>query len=214
MSGALLVLLGIWGALIPFVGPYFDYAYTPDTAWSYTTGRLLFEILPGIGAVLGGLLVLASANRVAAAFGGWLAAVSGAWFVLGPPLATTWDGPTAGEPVGGTSQQVLTYVGFFGGLGVAMVFLSAFALGRFAVVGVREAERAAQSDKALDEPETTGKEPVTTPAPAPAPAAATRAPATTPAPVATPAPASTEQREPADDTRRFPWRRSKHAGTR
>ena len=34
LSGLLLVLLGAWGALVPFVGPYFHYAYTPDTAWS------------------------------------------------------------------------------------------------------------------------------------------------------------------------------------
>jgi hypothetical protein len=40
VSGVLLVLLGIWGALIPFVGPYFHYAYTPDRTWDYTTGRL------------------------------------------------------------------------------------------------------------------------------------------------------------------------------
>jgi hypothetical protein len=30
LSGLLLVLLGIWGALIPFIGPYFHYAFTPD----------------------------------------------------------------------------------------------------------------------------------------------------------------------------------------
>ena len=30
-SGFPLILLGLWGALIPFVGPYFRYAYTPDT---------------------------------------------------------------------------------------------------------------------------------------------------------------------------------------
>ena len=35
-SGFLLILLGAWGALIPFVGPYFDFAFTPDTEW---TGR-------------------------------------------------------------------------------------------------------------------------------------------------------------------------------
>ena len=145
MSGTLLVLLGVWGALVPFVGPYFDYAYTPDNAWDYTTGRLLFEILPGVGAVLGGLLVLGSANRAAAAFGGWLAALSGAWFVLGVPLSSIWEGPTVGEPIGGTTRQVLEYLGFFGGLGVVIVFLAAFALGRFAVVGVREVERAAQA---------------------------------------------------------------------
>lgn len=144
VSGVLLVLLGVWGALIPFVGPYFDYAYTPDNTWDYTTGRFLLEVLPGVGTVLGGLLVLGSANRVAAWLGGWLAALSGAWFVLGVPLMTIWDGPTVGEPIGDTTQQVLEYVGFFAGLGVVIVFVAAFALGRFAVVGVREAERAEQ----------------------------------------------------------------------
>jgi hypothetical protein len=141
VSGLLLVLLGVWGALIPFVGPYFDYAYTPDNTWDYTTGRFVLEVLPGVGTVLGGLLVLGSANRVAAMLGAWLAALSGAWFVLGVPLMTLWDGPTVGQPVGDTTQQVLEYVGFFAGLGVVIVFVAAFALGRFAVVGVREAER-------------------------------------------------------------------------
>src|SRR5689334_3673117 len=36
-SGFLLVLLGLWGALIPFVGPYFNFAFTPDQAWVWTT---------------------------------------------------------------------------------------------------------------------------------------------------------------------------------
>jgi hypothetical protein len=160
LSGTLLVLLGLWGALIPFVGPYFDYAYTPDETWNYTTGRLILEILPGAGAVLGGLLVLGSANRAVAMLGGWLAALSGAWFVLGVPLSALWASPTVGEPIGGTTRQVLEYVAFFGGLGVAIVFLAAFALGRFAVVGVREVERAAQM--------VTPEEPATT-APAAAP---------------------------------------------
>ena len=40
LSGALLVLLGLWGGLIAFVGPYFHFAYTPGTAWTYTSGRL------------------------------------------------------------------------------------------------------------------------------------------------------------------------------
>ena len=36
LIGLLLMLLGGWGALVPFVGPYFGYAYTPDKAWVYT----------------------------------------------------------------------------------------------------------------------------------------------------------------------------------
>jgi len=157
VSGTLLVLLGVWGAFIPFVGPYFDFAYTPDNTWDYTDGRLLLEVLPGVGAVLGGLLVLGSANRVSATLGGWLAALSGAWFVLGVPLSTIWEGPTVGDPTGGTTRQALEYVGFFGGLGVAIVFLATFALGRFAVVGVREVERAREAE-APEEPVTTSQE--------------------------------------------------------
>lgn len=145
VSGTLLVLLGVWGTFIPFVGPYFDYAYAPDKAWDFTTGRLLLEILPGVGAVLGGLLVLGSANRVSATLGGWIAALSGSWFVLGVPLSTIWTGPTVGAPIGSTTRQALEYVGFFGGLGVVIVLLAAFALGRFAVVGVREVEHAMQA---------------------------------------------------------------------
>ena len=46
LSGVLLILLGAWGGLIPFIGPYFHYAYTPPSAWSYTPGRFWLEILP------------------------------------------------------------------------------------------------------------------------------------------------------------------------
>jgi hypothetical protein len=153
VCGTLLVLLGAWGALIPFVGPYFDYAYTPAETWQYSNGRLLLEVLPGAGAALGGLLVLISANRVVAMLGGVLAALSGAWFVLGASLMSLWDGPTAGEPTGDTTQQVLEYVGFFGGLGVAIVYLAAVASGRFAVVGVREADQAREAAEAEAETE-------------------------------------------------------------
>lgn len=142
LSGLLLILLGVWGALIPFIGPYFDYAYTPDTTWHYTAGRLILEILPGAAAVLGGLLVMGSANRAAGIFGGWLAALGGAWFVLGVPFSTLWGSPTVGSPIGSSTHRLIEYIGFFGGLGVVIVFLAAFALGRFAVLGVREAERA------------------------------------------------------------------------
>ncbi|MBO0811778.1 MAG: hypothetical protein J2P23_06995 [Microlunatus sp.] len=145
MSGTLLVLLGLWGAFIPFVGSYFGYAYTPARPWVYTTGRLFLEILPGAGAVVGGLLVLGSANRLAGLVGGWLAAASGAWFVIGVPLSSILGSPTVGQPTGGTTRQFLEYVGFFGGLGIVIVFLAAFALGRFTVVGGRELGRAAQS---------------------------------------------------------------------
>ena len=29
-SGLLVIVLGLWGALVPFVGPYFNFAFSPD----------------------------------------------------------------------------------------------------------------------------------------------------------------------------------------
>jgi len=159
LSGVLLLLLGAWGALIPFIGPYFNYAYTPDRAWAYTSGRLWLEILPGIATALGGLIALGSSNRAVAAFGAWLAALAGAWFVAGTPISTLWASsgfPQIGVPTGGTLLRVSEQIGFFTGLGVVIVFLAAFSLGRFSVVGRREA--AVATRRAAKEEERAAKE--------------------------------------------------------
>jgi hypothetical protein len=146
LSGLLLVLLGIWGALIPFIGPYFHYAYTPDKAWTYTTGRLWLDILPGAAAFLGGLIVLTSSYRPTAHLGAWLAVFSGAWFALGGLIGPTWIKMqmVPGTPVGDTATRTLEQIGFFTGLGVAIVLLAAMALGRFSVISVGDARRAAR----------------------------------------------------------------------
>ncbi len=78
LSGVLLILLGAWGALVPLVGPYVHYAYTPDTAWHFTLARLWLEIVPGAAAVLGGALVIASTRRLLAGGGAILAAPAAA----------------------------------------------------------------------------------------------------------------------------------------
>lgn len=139
-SGVLLALLGIWGGLIPFVGPYFRYAYTPDTAWTYNSGRLWLEILPGVAALLGGLLLIVAAGRHTALFGALLGIASGAWFALGNVVAPLWNTANpAGVPASTTTlMQAVEQIGFFTGLGIAMVLVAAFAAGRItAVPGVR-----------------------------------------------------------------------------
>ncbi len=153
LSGLLLVLLGIWGALIPFIGPYFHYAYTPDKTWTYTTGRLWLDILPGAAAFLGGLIVLTSAYRPTAHFGAWLAALSGAWFVLGSLIGPTWIHMqmVPGTPVGDATHRTLEQIGFFTGLGVVIVLLAAMAIGRFSVISVSDARRATREAEAARE---------------------------------------------------------------
>ena len=144
-SGLLLVLLGLWGALIPFVGPYFHYAYTPDTAWTYSTARLWLEILPGAAVVLGGVLLIIATGRHVALFGAMLAAAAGAWFVLGTSLSPLWNNhvPLGGSPASATVyMRIMEQLGFFSALGVVIVFVAAMAIGRIASVpaGIRVAE--------------------------------------------------------------------------
>jgi hypothetical protein len=141
-SGLLVLLLGAWGALVPFIGPHFGYAYTPNATWTMTAGRLWLEVVPGAVAALGGLVLIGSARRMVGMWAGWLAALAGAWFAVGPVVSMLWtqDGrPQTGAPVGTTTlQSVVEQIGFFTGLGVVIVFLAAAAIGRFSVVGVQD----------------------------------------------------------------------------
>jgi hypothetical protein len=136
LSGILLILLGAWGALIPFIGPYFHYAYTPDSAWTYNTGRLWLEVFPGVAAFLGGVLLVIAAGRHIAVFGALLAAAAGAWFALGTVVSPLWDtAAQAGTPVGATAlTRAVEQIGFFAGLGIVIVFIAAAAAGRVLAV--------------------------------------------------------------------------------
>jgi hypothetical protein len=155
--GALLVLLGIWGALIPFVGPYFHYAYTPDRTWDATAGRMWLEVLPGAVALASGLVVLLSRLRPLAALGACLAALAGAWFAVGGAVAGHWASlPTAGQPVGSGTRVMLEQIGFFTGLGVVIVFVAAAALGRLTVLGSGRPEVPVKAEPSEREPEPVG----------------------------------------------------------
>lgn len=147
-SGLLVVLLGAWGGLVPFIGPQFGYAYTPDATWTMTWGRLWLEVVPGAVAVLGGLLLIGSRHRAIGVWAGWLSALAGAWFALGPIVTKLWSGgPQPGTPIAAsTAHAVLEQIGMFTGLGVVIVFLAASALGRFSVVGVRDGRHAVDGE--------------------------------------------------------------------
>jgi|HubBroStandDraft_1064217.scaffolds.fasta_scaffold103905_1 hypothetical protein len=149
VSGVLLILIGAWGGLAPFVGPYFRFAYTPDKAWAYTSGRLWLSIVPGAAAVLGGLLVTGTAHRAVGCFGAFIAAAGGAWFIVGSAVIgqLVKNGSISpGVPLTGTlgslsvaNRVFLEQLAFFTGIGVLILFFGALALGRFTVVGVRDA---------------------------------------------------------------------------
>jgi hypothetical protein len=159
-SGFLLVLLGLWGALIPFIGPYFHYAYTPDTAWTYTTARLWLEVLPGAAVFLGGVLLIIATGRHVALFGAILAAAAGAWFTLGTILSPLWNNHVTlgGSPVSSTQfMRIMEQLGFYSALGLVIVFIAAAAFGRILSVdsGIRTVETIPAAEATVPAAETT-----------------------------------------------------------
>jgi hypothetical protein len=167
LSGLLLILLGIWGGIVPLVGPYVHYAYTPDKVWTVTSGRAWLEFAPAAAAFLGGILLLVSRLRPLALMGATLAALSGAWFVVGSTVARFWTQtpPAQGTPVGSAIARTAEQIGFFTGLGAVIICVAAIAIGRMSVISARDtkmAERWAQDspEAILTDPRTSE---VTTP---------------------------------------------------
>jgi hypothetical protein len=186
LSGVLLVLLGAWGGLAPFIGPYLHYGYTPDKAWAYNSGRLYLSVVPGAVVLIGGLMAAAATRRGVGGFGAFLAVLGGAWFVVGPGVTAVFlksASISAGTPFGGTlgslstaEKTFLEQLGLFTGIGVLILFFAATALGRFSVVGLRDAQLAAEAEEpqgseALEHdvgyPATTGQYPITGSGPGP-----------------------------------------------
>ncbi len=139
VTGLVLLLLGAWGALIPFVGPIFNWSYALDPAWTWTAAKGWLEVLPGVAAAVGGLLLLTAGNRASAVLGGWLAVFAGAWFVVGRTFSATLNIGDVGQPLASTDlRRALLEVTYFTGLGALIVFLGGAALARVAVRHARD----------------------------------------------------------------------------
>jgi hypothetical protein len=148
VSGLLLIILGVWGALIPFIGPYFHFAYTPDQTWAWSTARAWLEVLPGVTTAVGGFLLLVSGNRATAMFGGWLAVIAGAWFIVGRTLASTLRLGDIGQPIAVTdAKRAALEICYFSGLGALIVFLGGAALARVSIRTARDLEYALEAEQ-------------------------------------------------------------------
>jgi hypothetical protein len=147
LSGLLLIILGVWGAMVPFVGPYFHFAYTPGEVWVWSTARAWLEVFPGVVAAVGGFLLLVSGNRATAMFGGWLAVIAGAWFVVGRTLASTLRLGDVGHPIAATdAKRAAIEIASFSGLGALIIFFGGAVLARVSTRMVRDLEFAPDAE--------------------------------------------------------------------
>ena len=133
--GGVAILLGIWGALIPFIGPTFGYSADGSASWTLTSSHLWLAVIPGAIAFVCGFLILVTAPRAVAGSGrgalslaGLLAVLAGAWFVIGP---LAWSVITTAPHyfVSASPLRELGFqVGYALGTGVLLSLAGAFAL--------------------------------------------------------------------------------------
>jgi hypothetical protein len=166
-AGLLILIGGIWGGFAPFVGPYFHFVLGPDKTWTWTSGRLWLNVIPGIVAVIAGLMLLRSGPRTGGRLGALLAIGAGAWFAVGPDISQFWHaGGAQGIANGAKTTRIFEMLAFHTGLGVAIATLGGYALPglllarRRAVTGVAAEEGTTATGRRV-EPVEAGGEPVT-----------------------------------------------------
>ncbi|MDQ6837157.1 MAG: hypothetical protein M3137_02125 [Actinomycetota bacterium] len=125
------VLDGAWGALVPFIGPLFNYRSHGQDAWQWSTLHGVLYVAPGAVAVLCGLIILSRAGshtRGSIGFAGLLVAACGAWFVVGPALWPTFGTGPVFTPAGSALDSFVNQVGYNLGVGVILAVLGGMAL--------------------------------------------------------------------------------------
>jgi hypothetical protein len=135
-TGFLILILGVWVGLIPFVGPAFNYSLGSDSTWDWFTNRLWLEVLPAAAAVVGGLLLISSRTRATASLGGLVALAGGLWLVVGPTVSMLWEHGNlgTGRAFGSTGTRFLEWIGYYYGAGALITLFAAYFLGFLAAL--------------------------------------------------------------------------------
>jgi hypothetical protein len=134
-AGFIILIAGVWGGLIPFVGPSFHFTLGPDHTWAWSASRLYLNVLPAIAAVVGGLFLIGGGPRPLGKIGALLALAGGIWFAVGPDVSYLWHaGGAQGVAHGHKVRRMLELVTFHSGLGVLITAFAAYALPGLAVL--------------------------------------------------------------------------------
>jgi hypothetical protein len=119
VAGALAVVVGAWGGIIPYVGHALHYSADGSATWTWNLQHGLLSLLPGAMAVVGGALLVATAwlgrerDSILSALGLTAATVllglSAVWFLIG---SSVWPIYFTGHVlVGASPVRTLANVG-------------------------------------------------------------------------------------------------------
>lgn len=119
---SLIIVLGLFVGIIPFVGPLFDFGMGPEPAWVMTMSRFVRHVVPAAAIVIGGFMLMPRARSWRAA--GATAAMLGAIWVTIAPIVLG----RGGEGVPALIDIVRPLVYHFG-TGVIIAILAGYAAG-------------------------------------------------------------------------------------
>lgn len=148
-AGLVLLVLGIFGGLVPYVGPSFGYGMGDVPAWTWTESRATLHLLPGVVAAIGGFLLYRSRELAGARAGALLAAAGGVWFVIAPTLHPLWASTVSTGMSGmGSSalSSALSSLGYHYGTGVLITLVAAYSVGALAASRTAAPSSAAGAD--------------------------------------------------------------------
>lgn len=116
LTGLGALLVGAWGAIAVYVGPYFGFRPTTAQTWDWNLQNGLLHLLPGAVAFAAGLMLLAMGPARRGAGGvltlpALLLMAAGAWFVVGPVAWPTFEGGAAYAQVASASRNLLNQAG-------------------------------------------------------------------------------------------------------
>ena len=136
LVGIATVLVAIWGAIAPFIGPTFGFSADGASAWNLSGAHLLLGVLPGAVAFVAGVLILLIAPRTISWSGRGRSPVqvsSPSWLAPGSSW-DHWPGRSCPLPAATSSSQVrfaeLAFqIGYSYGPGLLIAMAGAFTLG-------------------------------------------------------------------------------------
>jgi hypothetical protein len=128
--GFLIALLGAWVIVAALIGPIFNFGFFNDTSWQFSTRQWEMQLIPGIVAVVGGLLLMMP-SRGTGGLGTLLAFAAGGWLIVGPILYPLWANGTI-HPYGTDGMKALRWLGHFYGPGGFILFFAGYTSGLFA----------------------------------------------------------------------------------
>jgi hypothetical protein len=127
--GLLIALLGAWVIVAALLGPTFHFGFFNHHSWNFSRKQWELQLIPGIVAVVGGLLLLMPSSG-SGSFGALLAFLAGAWLILAPVVYPLWATGTV-HPFGSEGMKTLRWIGHFYGPGGLLLYFSGYAHGLF-----------------------------------------------------------------------------------